>query len=634
MKRHALSALLLGLGALGLAPSAHGQYQTDMQNPMDRNPQLGSGGMNARRPNIDYSLRNNIITGNVTGLGYFRDEVDYKAPFEFDDETSSDDLFRFRADSLAPTPPSSGRVHGPHIREPFRGGSYHGAFSDVPGQRNLRGGAITDQDIISYREGSEIWEGYRPRGAFQGPSIDVPGRMSGTLHSQRLPDGRTLEMTGSPLLGLRSTLYDPTANLGLNEVLANEGEEEGSAPAVVTPPGMVVPEQVQPFEPNAASVPQTEQIAGYSPMGSPTLDLGAYTEPSGWSDLMQSGTPEQQAQRIEQHIFRPLGMQSYQPGEDPYLDLLTQVRAGGATDGQGTTDVLPGMLPADDEQAAAAEAEGEAEDEGEGEAEAPAEPTQPEVPTTLTPVLPQGFELMMPTPELVQEARAQRDLAMQAARPLPPDVQTFDPNQPLPNLVDPNAPVEGEEVEDTSAVERVLGTLNYDLPRLESFAGQQRTRLNEYLRQAEQDMAEGKYFDAEENYRLVLIAQPGHPMARVGRIHAFIGAGMMDSAAKQLRSLLEDHPELIATRYDAKLLPAPERLRWAVEQLQSMLRSSKSSASGILLAYMGYQLEQRPLVEYGLDLAQARDPLDPLNTVLRRIWLDEKRQSDSQDAPR
>ena len=47
----------------------------------------------------------------------------------------------------------------------------------------------------------------------------------------------------------------------------------------------------------------------------------------------------------------------------------------------------------------------------------------------------------------------------------------------------------------------------------------------------------------------------------------------------------------------------------------------------MLLAYVGYQMNQPDLVRYGLDLAQARQPGDTLIPLLRGIWLDEGKEA-------
>ena len=130
-----------------------------------------------------------------------------------------------------------------------------------------------------------------------------------------------------------------------------------------------------------------------------------------------------------------------------------------------------------------------------------------------------------------------------------------------------------------------------------------------------------KYFDAETQFRRALQASPGQPLASVGLIHAQLGAGLLRSAGMNLRELLEKHPELISARYDARLLPDRERLEAVRKDLEAMARGSAQSDAGLLLAYLGHQLSQSELVQYGLDLEQVSNVRDPLVLLLRRAWL-------------
>jgi hypothetical protein len=133
-------------------------------------------------------------------------------------------------------------------------------------------------------------------------------------------------------------------------------------------------------------------------------------------------------------------------------------------------------------------------------------------------------------------------------------------------------------------------------------------------------MAAGKYFSAEQRYRSALSLNPNTPLAQVGLLHAQLGAGLTRSASLNLRQLLEEHPELIATRYDAKLLPSAERIKAAQSEIDSLITTTARPEPAILLAYLGYQFSTPTLVQYGLNIAQTRAPNDPLIPLLQRLW--------------
>ena len=165
--------------------------------------------------------------------------------------------------------------------------------------------------------------------------------------------------------------------------------------------------------------------------------------------------------------------------------------------------------------------------------------------------------------------------------------------------------------------------LDQNLPVVQSLAGNRHDRINGLLREGEVQLAKGEYFAAERVYRHVLAVVPGHPMARIGLVHAQLGAGMIRSAAYTLRALFDQHPELIATHYNPSILPPVERIKWVRGELEKMIRTTNRQEPALLLAYLGYQMYQPDLVRYGLDLAEARQVDDPLITLLRGIWLEE-----------
>ncbi|MEZ6192000.1 MAG: hypothetical protein R3C45_12040 [Phycisphaerales bacterium] len=172
-------------------------------------------------------------------------------------------------------------------------------------------------------------------------------------------------------------------------------------------------------------------------------------------------------------------------------------------------------------------------------------------------------------------------------------------------------------------VRGVVDQLNYDLPRLETLASNKQTRVANLTREAEAALAAGKYLTAESRYRQLILDVKDDPMPRVGLVHAQLGAGMFRSAGMNLRALFVQHPELIAARYDQKLLPPQDRLQWVQRELQTVISQGEGGKDApLLMAYLGYQANSRQLVRYGLALAQSESPRDPLLAVIREIWLD------------
>jgi hypothetical protein len=178
-----------------------------------------------------------------------------------------------------------------------------------------------------------------------------------------------------------------------------------------------------------------------------------------------------------------------------------------------------------------------------------------------------------------------------------------------------------QRVTPSPELEKLLGSLKAP-PIVGELGGARKTTFNQLLAEGEADLTSGKYIEAVNTFHHAAMMDPQQPLARVGLIHAQMGAGMVISAARDLRLLLDAHPELTLVRYDPKLLPPPQRLEWLRFQIQDMLdASSTTEEPALLLAYMGYQVNSPALAEYGLTLAQARAPADPLISFLRAAWL-------------
>ncbi|MEL7089909.1 MAG: hypothetical protein AAGL98_15945, partial [Planctomycetota bacterium] len=187
---------------------------------------------------------------------------------------------------------------------------------------------------------------------------------------------------------------------------------------------------------------------------------------------------------------------------------------------------------------------------------------------------------------------------------------------------------EGQDTERRDQANARLDALMDDLSysvRVETLVAEREGRLNDLFKRGEEQLAAGRFLNAERTYRQIRLEAGDNPLGMAGLIHAQLGGGMVRSAAFNLRGLFEAHPELIATRYGENLLPPTERLEWLQKELQRMIDSETSSVDpGLMLAYLGHQVESRQLVRYGLALAEEASPLDPLLPVLRRIWLDQK----------
>lgn len=198
-----------------------------------------------------------------------------------------------------------------------------------------------------------------------------------------------------------------------------------------------------------------------------------------------------------------------------------------------------------------------------------------------------------------------------------------------------------------AAQQRFLQGLNADTidalkrtkPTVNELAGHANQNDNlaysEHMALGQLALAEGRYFDAEDKFTRALAAINGDPMAQVGRVHAEVGSGLYMSGAVNVRNLIVDHPELVGTRYGAKLLPAPDRWAAIATQLRARLSGDDppaAEAAGLLLAYMGYQFADGAAVKDGLaELArhvEGDEAAQKLLELVRTVWLEPGEKTD------
>jgi hypothetical protein len=157
-----------------------------------------------------------------------------------------------------------------------------------------------------------------------------------------------------------------------------------------------------------------------------------------------------------------------------------------------------------------------------------------------------------------------------------------------------------------------------------------------HMRTGENLLAEGRYFEAEERFTRALASKPGDPLAAAGRVHSQIGAGLFVSASLNLRELLTRHPEIIGARYQARLLPQPERRNDLMVRLRATMQRDPESAAGrqsaLVLAYLGFHSDDRGAVAEGLERLEAAGDA-ALAGVLSRVWQQPRSDRGGDDQP-
>ncbi len=516
---------------------------------LDANQQVGSAGVNPDDGRLDFSRRNDIVTGNVGGGRGFQDTVGYGAVGEFQDNLGSDNLFNFRAGSLSSSPSyfnaaSVGGVGYQNNVSVYRSFTSRAALPQSPGLIAPNGGGFTltpDNSLNTINSGSVST--YRAVG--------------------NLTPGLALQaFSSSPALGLRgNTVTSEAISRTLQEAADEANTFETENDNNMVQPSIYGTDLFDPFgKPKQDEEGQSMLRPGQIP---PTLMIGQQlqdiTNPNVNAAQAYGGTRNNQV--LNNLFSRVKDTDSQADQGNTYLNLLRDIQ----NDRVNNTETDPW-----------------------------------------------DSTLEAPTSQQLTEAERAYDEIMKDLYG-----EDYATRRPETNT-------DGTGDESGEDVQGVVDQLNYSLPRIETLASSKQDRIARLTREAETALADGKYLSAESRYRQILLDVKNDPMPQIGLVHAQLGAGMFRSAGMNLRSVFSQHPELIAARYDAKLLPPESRLQWVQQEIQAAISQNEGGKDApLLLAYMGYQADSRQVVRYGLALAQSKSPRDPLLSVLREIWLDE-----------
>lgn len=562
----AAAGLLIGVSALPAAA----QNALGDGTGLDRNLRQGSQGRNERGRDIRAEMRfqNAIITGNAPGGKSFHGEVGYLAADEIRAQLGSNDLFEYYRDSSTSSLPSLGIRGTDALRY-----QYSMATGSAPPPQLA--GSFTLSRSQAGATGGQI-------GGLRSTADYLTQRESrkSVIGVRQQPDGRQIAVTASPLLGIR-------------EVTLAANTDGGSASASPdTPVNPQMPTTPSPGE-TGAGAPSTRPAAGWQFTGMEAVPRGV-PRPGTRIDQMETAAPSSKAVEFTTKTHDQVLTQfkdEFEKGraEKPGVKSAPAEKpeAGGSP---AIPDAADWRARLDEMRAQLQGGKLKEKPGAKKPADEPAKPADAK-----------------PTPEEESRARAEQFRADREKREAQRKLlqQGLDEEalraikKTRPKVTDLTGPVSG----------------NDSLAYADQMVGGQAA------------LADGKYFDAEERFTRALAAIPGDPMAQIGRVHAQVASGLYMSAAVNLRSLMADHPELAGTRYGEKLLPKGERWAAIKGQLTGRLGAddvSVADASGLLLAYMGYQFSDADAVRDGLaeiDKHTADDPsAKKLAELLRAVW--------------
>lgn len=601
------AAAILLLAGLTVSPALAQQYRGDGGTLLDRNLQVGSGGKNPSARDIRDQIwfNNQIITGNAPAGRSFRGYVGYSATSDFRGVAGSDSLYSFQRDSTSSAQIATGVRASDALRY---------QMSLTTGQTApayLANTYITRRDS-EVATGSSVTS---TSAALRSTADFLSSRsLRPTLvRSGTDPDGREWNLTASPLVGFSKVYLEaPGANQPTDPL--------APVPAAPMTPGAppVPTGQTTPTTPVTPGAPLAPTEPAYRPSG---LESRGVNFQSNWEHA-RAGEQRRAGNVLNRSLDTGVASTAVATRSVAHAQTLDALRraygdepAKSATEpatpgapGQPAADeqepksyadrelerirrVLRGLPPAEPPKAKpAANQPGAQPDTGTGEPAAPAATPAPGAP-----------------------ADPSKLLAVAAGVQAGPTDQK--------DKVQPVSP-------EILRALRSLGEKSLD-SLMPSVAAQSEPEVYRvHMAAAERALRDGRYFEAEDRFTRAIAAMPADAMAKAGRVHAQLGAGLYLSASTNLRQLLTANPEVVGIRLDPKLAPDPERARQIAEQLRAEINQGSTGMgleASLLLTQLGRATGDQAMVDEGLAAMSTRLPPDDpkqatLYELLKGVW--------------
>lgn len=578
---------------IALSGSANAQNALGDGNALDANTGQ-SGRVNPTRPNFtaELSFRNAIATGNAPGGLSFRGDLGYRAAGEFRGELGSDSLFAFRRDSLY-----SG-LAGMGIRGTDALQYQFALTTGATPPKNLMGNLSIARDTYFTSNASGTTNtniGIAIGRDQEAADLDLRGKQLS------VPTG--ISESSSMLGSLRSSsTYATTTNLQPTLLsVFTEGVDHKPVGLIASPLLGII----------AIPMVQDEQLPNplvARPANANTNPNASDSTPPTRLETSYQGIVEQMRLHVEalREQADAAGQSSINPDETNDTWLVRQM--------QELREKLYGQRPANDDDPNAQDPDTDDPTETADPQDDPNDPNDP-LSVINDPESPLAQRVRLPQTGINQDPTA---------------VELYDPTN---MAIDPET------------LEVLRGSAANEIERLLDPGADKRNIYVEHINTGERLIASGRYFDAEERFTHALSVKPRDISAQLGRLHAQIGAGMVLSASVNLQTLLSQHPEIIASRYSGNLLPNEQRIDSLIARLKEragITRPEHSTrrmesdrvrvSASILLAYLGYQVDDEEAITQGLDMIKERgsDADRRFVSLLSQLWFGHSTNTDKE----
>ncbi len=513
----------------------------------------GSAGLTPRANMMEeVRLRNALITGSAGGLRSFRGNVGYRGLNDFGDRLGSDGTFAFRRDSASAT--TLRGVDSLRYQTSFSTGNNYGGINDVSNNLGATGyaAATAAPGTTDSYYASRTSEFSRPRsGALRSTSAFTANQtLSPTLLTfKKDVGGATTRVTSSSLMGIR-TQREQLVERGIPIIEPRRTDAWGKdLPGAATDLDQPVRERT----------PETK---------------GMGLTPESLNKPLQGSPENAENVKTDPNLQKPLSRSVYDDVRERMKKIDEEEKAK-----------KPVILPPNDPDSGTT-------------------PSRENLPTreqTIDERVAKLRERLIPKESRLVDDKGKSFGSRTLARTK--DADSADGANKDPNKRELSA----EDLETIDLIRRAK-------IKAETFvdpATGKRDYFTEHMEKGQILLGNGQYFDAEERFALALSIKQGDVSAQAARIHAQLGAGLYLSAALNLRNLLGEHPEVVGIRYANNTIPKVERLRSIAAELRGQIQASKDrkqdplAADGLLLAYVGWQIEDATMAEEGLTVAKS-----------------------------
>ena len=153
-----------------------------------------------------------------------------------------------------------------------------------------------------------------------------------------------------------------------------------------------------------------------------------------------------------------------------------------------------------------------------------------------------------------------------------------------------------------------------------TFASYSQDKFNQYMRNAEKCLKEGKYYRAADLYTLASVHKPDDPLPYAGKSLALFAAGEYMSSALFLSRTIEIFPQYAEFKVDIESMVGDrDKLESTIAEVEQWLKKSEAPELQFLLGYVYYQINRLEPAKKNIDAASEKMPQSPAVIILKKV---------------